>query len=163
MLLFYYNYLETKGNYYYKNNKCYWTDDVSLLDALSYKMYMDLYADYSYCDKRYINNLKQCQGNRFVLCGELIHGLFSAIMSIIILYFFFNKFDNIYIYLSSIVFSSIQLALIIWYLVTIFIEKKYVTNEKEWLPPILWNVPWVIIPTYIIYYSINTILMTNSS
>jgi len=158
LLLFYYQYLETKGEYYYTNDKCYWTDDTPIFDMFSYKMYMDLYADYSYCDKRYINNLDKCAGNRFVLTGEIIHGIFSAIFSIIILYFFFAKFDDIYIYLSSIIFSSIQFALIIWYLATIFIEKKFVVNDKEWLPPILWNVPWVIVPIYIIFESVRMII-----
>jgi len=163
MLIFYYQYLESKGKSYYDNNTCYWSENVSIFDMFSYKMYMDLYADYSYCDKRYANNLTTCPGNRFVLTGEIIHGLFSAIMSIIILYFFFAKYDDIYIYLSSIIFSSIQFAMIIWYLTTIFIEKKFVVNDKEWMPPILWNVPWIIIPLYIIFQSVYIIISPSSS
>ena len=158
MLLFYYKYVEKKGNYYYENNKCYWTSDVSISDAFSYKMYMDIYADYSYCDKRYIKNLIKNEGNRFVLSAEIIHGIFAAIFSIIILTLFFTNSHKIYIYLSSIIFSSIQFGLIIWYLTTLFMERIFVKNEKEWLPPILWNVPWVLIPIYIIYYSCKIII-----
>jgi hypothetical protein len=161
MLLFYYKYLENKGTYYYDENKCYWNEDNSLSDIFSYKMYMDLYADYSLSDKRYCDNLEKKEGCRFVLQGELIHGLFCFIMSAIIMYFYFFDFNNLSIYLSSIVFSSIQFALIVWYLSTVFVEMYYVKNEKLWWYPLLWNVPWVIIPPYIIYAAIKEITSSN--
>ena len=161
MLLVYYKYLETKGNYYYDENKCYWNEENSVCDIFSYKMYMDLYADYSLSDKRYCDNLIRNEGCRFVLQGEIIHGLFCFIMSIIIMYFYFFDFNKLYIYLSSIVFSSIQFALITWYLVTVFVEMYFVKNEKLWWCPLLWNVPWVIVPQYIIYFAIKEIVKNN--
>jgi hypothetical protein len=75
-------------------------------------------------------------------------------MTTIILYFYFFKFDEVYIYLSAIVFSAVQFALIIWYLASVFMEMKYIKNDQFWPYPLLWNVPWVIVPLYIIYYSI---------
>ena len=58
LLLFYYEYLENKGKGYYKNNNCYWLEDNNVSDMFSYKMYMDLYADYSLSDKRYCRKIK---------------------------------------------------------------------------------------------------------
>lgn len=158
MLIFYYTYLENRGNYYYDENKCYWNEEKPLSDMLSYKLYMDLYADYSLSDKRYCDNLINKEGCRFVLQGELIHGLFCFIMTIIIMYFYFFDFNKLYIYLSSIVFSSIQFAMIVWYLSTVFVEMYFVKNDKFWWCPLLWNVPWVIIPPYIIYAAIKAIV-----
>ena len=158
MLLFQYKYLEKKGNYYYDENKCYWNEENSLSDIFSCKMYMDLYADYSLSDKRYCDNLVENGGCRFVLQGELIHGLFCVIMSLIIMYFYLFDYNKLYIYLSSIVFSSIQFAMIVWYLSTVFVEMYFVKNDKFWWYPLLWNVPWVIIPPYIIYESIKEII-----
>lgn len=152
LLIYYYEYLETRGKKYYAENKCYWSEDNNLLDIFSYKLYMDLYADYSLCDKRYCENMRTSEGNRFVFLGEVIHGIFCIIMTTIILYFYFIDFNEVYIYLSSIIFSAIQFALIVWYLASIFYEMKFVKNELVWYPPLLWNVPWVIIPLYIIYY-----------
>jgi hypothetical protein len=154
MLLFYNEYLEIKGKQYYKDNNCYWLENNSIFDVFSYKMYMDLYADYSLSDKRYCENIYTNEGNRFVLLGEIIHGLFCIIMTTIILYFYFFKFNELYIYLSAIIFSAVQFALIIWYLASVFMEMKYIKNDQFWPYPLLWNVPWVIVPLYIIYYSI---------
>ena len=157
MLLFYYEYLEEKGKQYYKEKKCYWFEDNSIWDIFSYKMYMDLYADYSLSDKRYCDNLNKNEGARFVLTGEVIHGLFCILFAPIILYFFVN-YNELNIYLSSIIFVAIQFALIVWYLVSVFLEMKFVKNENFWWPPLLWNVPWVIIPPYVVYYCINELL-----
>jgi len=158
MLLFNMNYLENKSKYYYTDNKCYWNDNVSISDALSYKMYMDLYADYSLSDKRYGQNISTNEGCRFVMIGEIVHGIFCFIMSFIIMYFFFIDYNKLSIYISSIIFMGIQFALIVWYLVSVFIEMIYVKNESFWWPPLLWNLPWVIVPIYIIYGS-NTEIM----
>ncbi len=162
MLLVYYKYLENKGAYYYDENKCYWDEDNSISDMFSYKMYMDLYADYSLSDKRYCDNLIQKEGCRFVLQGELIHGLFCFIISAIIMYFYFFDFNKLYIYLSSIVFSSIQFAMITWYLSTVFVEMYFVKNDQFWWYPLLWNVPWIIVPPYIIYTAIKAIVKKSS-
>ena len=121
------------------------------MDILTYKLYMNLYADYSLCDKRYCQHISN-EGNRFVLLGEITHGAFCLIMTTIILYFYFINYNELYIYLSALVFSAIQFALIIWYLASVFVEMKFVKNEQFWSPPLLWNVPWIIIPLYIIYY-----------
>ena len=157
MLLFYYDYLENKGKMYYKEKLCYWLENNSIWDIFSYKMYMDLYADYSLSDKRYCENVEKVEGSRFVLTGEVIHGIFCIIMAPIILYWFFN-YNEVNIYLSSIVFVSIQFALIVWYLVSVFVEMKFVKNKDFWAPPLLWNVPWVIIPPYVVYYAVEEIL-----
>jgi len=154
MLLFKYEYLENKGKHYYANKNCYWSEHNSVYDMFSYKMYMDLYADYSLCDKRYCENISNNEGNRFVLLGEIIHSLFCIVMTTIILYFYFFNFNELYIYLSAIIFSAIQFALIVWYLASVFLEMKFVNNEQFWFPPLLWNLPWVIIPLYIIYYGL---------
>ena len=160
MLLFYYEYLENKGKQYYKDKLCYWLENNSIWDMFSYKMYMDLYADYSLSDKRYCENLNTDQGSRFVLTGEVIHGIFCIIMAPIILYNFFN-FNELYIYLSAIIFVSIQFALIVWYLTSVFLEMNFVKNADFWAPPLLWNVPWVIVPLYVIYYGIKEIVGKN--
>lgn len=153
MLPFNLDYLETKGKQYYADNSCYWTDNTAqLTDMFSSKMYMDLYADYSLCDKRYCENVKTNEGCRFVLTGEIIHGLFCIIMVAIIMYLFFTKANPMYIYLASFLFSGIQFAMIVWYLVSVAVEKYYVKNDQFWWPPLLWNVPWVIVPLYICYY-----------
>jgi len=154
LLLFHYSYLEKKGKYYYEESKCYWLEDNKINDIFSYKMYMDLYADYSLSDKRYCENFVLDEGNRFVLLGEVIHGFFCVIMTSIILYLFFFNYNEIYIYISSIIFSSIQFAIIIWYLASVFLEMKYKKNEQFWPYPLLWNVPWIILPLYIIYHGI---------
>jgi hypothetical protein len=156
LLLFYYEYLQNKGKYYYKNNNCYWSEDNSILDMFSYKMYMDLYADYSLCDKRYCKKIIN-QGSRFVILGELTHGFFCLLLAPIILYYFIN-FNELYIYLLSIIFVAIQFGLIIWYLASVFVEMYFVKNDKFWCPPLLWNVPWVIVPLYVIYYGIIEII-----
>ena len=151
LLLFYYEYLEKKGKQFYNDNTCFWHEDTNPMDILTYKLYMNLYADYSLCDKRYCEHISN-EGNRFVLLGEITHGAFCLIMTTIILYFYFINYNELYIYLSAIVFSAIQFALIIWYLASVFVEMKFVKNEQFWSPPLLWNVPWIIIPLYIIYY-----------
>jgi len=162
MLLFYYDYLEKKGKYYYDKDMCYWTEDASPKDAFSYKMYMDLYADYSLSDKRYCGNFKENEGARFVLTGEVIHGLFCIVMSAIILYLYFVN-NKTAIYIAAILFSGIQFALIIWYLSSVFLEHIYNKNEKFWWYPLLWNVPWIIVPLYIIYYAFIEIMKIPSN
>ena len=165
LLIFHHSYLSDKGEYYYKEKKCFWTEDGhSIKDIFSYTMYMDLYADYSYCDKRYCKRVKNDEGCRFVLSGEIIHGLFSGIMSFIILYLFFSSgsFDSKIreksIYLSAIVFSSIQFAIIVWYCTTIWFETFFVKNDQVWWFPFFWNVPWFILPGFIIYFSFKKLL-----
>ena len=158
MLIFNHTYLSEKGTYYYENNMCHWTEDNSILDAFSSKLYMDLYADYSLCDKRYSNRLDKDNGCRFVLLGEIIHGLFCIIMCTIIMFFYFFNFNELYIYISAIIFSGIQFAMIIWYLSTIFMEMAFVKNEQFWWFPLLWNVPWIILPLYITYYGVKEIV-----
>jgi hypothetical protein len=153
MILFSFTYLENKSNYYYSNNKCYWNEVNSIYDMFSNKMYMDLYADYSLSDKRYSENIINSEGSRFVYIGEVVHGSFCIIMSCIIMYLFFFNFNIKSIYLFSLIYSSIQFALITWYLVSVFIEMKYKQNDKFWWPPLLWNVLWIIFPLYIIYFS----------
>jgi hypothetical protein len=157
LLFYYYNYLEKKGKKYYEEKKCYWLENNEFSDMFSYKMYMDLYADYSLADRRYCENINNNEGNRFVLLGEIIHGFFCIIMTSVILYYFFN-FDELYIYIYAIIFSAIQFAMIIWYLATVFFEMKYIKNEGFWSLPLLWNVPWIIVPLYIMYYSIPKIV-----
>jgi hypothetical protein len=122
---------------------------------------MDLYADYSLSDKRYCESTTN-EGFRFVATGEVIHGLFCFLMSSIVLYFYFFNFNELYIYLSAIIYSAIQFALITWYLSSTFLEMKFCENDKFWFPPLLWNVPWVIIPLYIIYESIKKIIQPTS-
>ena len=114
LLLFYHEYLHKKGQYYYKKNICYWNEDNKISDMFSYKMYMDLYADYSLSDKRYCKKITN-KGNRFVLLGELTHGFFCFLFAPIIFYYFIH-FDELYIYLYSIMFVAIQFGLIIWYI-----------------------------------------------
>ena len=160
LLLFYYEYLENKGKGYYKNNNCYWLEDNNVSDMFSYKMYMDLYADYSLSDKRYCRKIKN-QGNRFVLLGEITHGFFCFLFAPIIFYYFIN-FDELYIYLYSIIFVAIQFALIIWYLGSVCVEMCFVQNKQFWYPPLLWNVPWVVVPLYVIYYGIKEIVKMRS-
>ena len=157
LLIYYYDYLEGKGKKYYEEKKCYWLEHTNVSDMFSYKMYMDLYADYSLADKRYCENIAVNEGNRFVLLGEIIHGFFCIIMTSIILYYFIH-FNELYIYIYAILFSGIQFAMIIWYLATVFFEMKYIKNEGFWSLPLLWNVPWIIVPLYIIYYSIPKIV-----
>ena len=156
LLLFYYEYLENKGKHYYKHNTCYWLEDNSIFDMFSYKMYMDLYADYSLSDKRYCEKITN-EGNRFVLQGELVHGAFCILLTPFIFYHFIN-FNELYIYLYAIIFVSIQFALIVWYLSSVFVEMRFVENKQFWAPPLLWNVPWIIIPLYVIYYGIAEII-----
>jgi len=151
MLLFHNKYLEKKGNYYYDNNSCYWNENQNIMDMFTYKMYMDLYADYSLCDKRYCQNMVKNEGFRFVFLGEIIHGFFCIIMSMIIMYFYFVQFNELYIYLFAIIFTSSQFALILWYLTSVFLEMNYVENTGFVPYPLLWNVPWVILPLYVIY------------
>ena len=158
MLLFNMTYLENKGKSYYHDNKCYWLDDISMTDMFSSKMYMDLYADYSLSDKRYCHNVNNIPCSRFVLSGEVVHGIFCLMLAPIILYLFCIKSPEINIFLTSIIFSSVQFAIIIWYLSTVFIEMNFVKNDKFWWPPLLWNVPWVIIPIYIIYNSFRKLI-----
>ena len=158
LILVYYKYLEQKGKHYYETNTCYWNDSsVKLLDCFTGIMYMDLYADYSLSDKRYCESTVN-EGFRFVATGEVIHGIFCFIMSSIILYFYFFNFNEVYIYLSAIIYSAIQFALITWYLSSTFLEMFFCKNDKFWFPPLLWNVPWIIIPLYIIYESIKILL-----
>ena len=155
LLLFYYDYLQKKGKEYYKNKTNYWLEDNDILDMFSYKMYMDLYADYSLSDKRYCENFTN-QGSRFVILGELVHGFFCMLFTSIIFYYFIY-FDELYIYLYSIIFVAIQFALITWYLGSVAVEMFFVPNKQFWYPPLFWNVPWVIIPLYIIYFGIKKI------
>jgi hypothetical protein len=155
MLLFYSTYMQDKGKEYYKDNTCYWTENKDITDMLSYKMYMELYSDYSLSDKRYCKRI-QNQGSRFVLLGELTHGAF-CILFVPIIFYYFIHFNELYIYLYSIIFVAIQFALIIWYLASVFVEMYFVKNDKFWFPPLLWNVPWVLVPIYVIYYSIKEI------
>jgi hypothetical protein len=160
MLIFKHSYLQEKSEYYYKNSSCYWNENNDVMDIFSWKMYIDLYADYSLCDKRYGESLQNNEGCRFVLMGEIIHGIFSIIMSVIILYFYFFNFNEFYIYTFSILFSSVQFALIVWYLTSVFFEMYFVKNDKFWCYPLLWNVPWIIIPVYIFYYAIMELNIT---
>jgi hypothetical protein len=153
MILFSFKYLENKSKYYYINNKCYWNEKNSIYDMFSNKMYMDLYADYSLSDKRYSENIANSEGGRFVYIGEVVHGSFCIVMSCIIMYLFFFNFNKKSIYLFSIINSSIQIALITWYLVSVFIELQYNKNNKFWWPPLLWNILWIIFPLYIMYFS----------
>jgi hypothetical protein len=55
-------------------------------------------------------------------------------------------------------FSGIQFAMIIWYLATIFMEMAFVKNEQFWWFPLLWNVPWIIVPLYVTYYGVKEII-----
>ena len=149
MLLFKHSYVSEKGEKYYDTNTCYWSEQNSILDAFSTKMYMDLYADYSFCDKRYSNPLFTDNGCRFVMLGEIVHGAFCLLLCPVILYFF-SKGNDRSVYLFALVLCAIQFALIVWYLATVFLEMVFVKNKKFWFPPLLWNVPWVIVPLYII-------------
>ena len=153
MLFFCSDYLENKGKEYYAENKCYWTEDNSICDAFSYKMYMNLYADYSLSDKRYCENFKTDEGNRFVFLGEVIHGFFCIFMAAVIFYFFLCRYNETHIYLAAIIFSAIQFALITWYMVSVFLEMGYKKNDQFFAYPLLWNVPWFVVPLYIIYYA----------
>jgi len=157
LLWMHYDYVEKRGKEYYKNKTCYWSENINISDMFSHKMYMDLYADYSLSDKRYCENIDKNEGNRFVLTGEILHGFFCLIMVPIVLYYFIN-FNELYIYIYAIIFSVIQFTMIAWYLTTVYMEMKYVTNDGFWWFPLLWNVPWVIFPPYMIYYSIQKIV-----
>jgi hypothetical protein len=158
LLLFYHDYVAEQGTYYYNENKCYWTEEVSWTDMFSHKMYMDLYADYSYCDKRYSNVLKDCQGCRTVMTGEIIHGVFSLVLASWIVYLFSVGAHELHVILTSLVFSGAQLGIIVWYLSTIAIETQFVRNDKVWWPPCLWNVPWVVVPTSIVWQTSQHLL-----
>ena len=149
LLLVYYKYVHEKSEEYYKMNTCYWTENVNIVDMFSYKMYMDLYADYSLADKRY-GKVIENEGCRFVISGEEAHAFFCILFVPFILYYFVF-FDKIKIYIFSLMLSVSQLSIITWYLSTVFIELYFVENKQFWFPPLLWNVPWVIIPMYIIY------------
>jgi hypothetical protein len=161
LLLFYNEYMQDKGKEYYKNKTCYWLEDKNISEMFTYKMYMELYSDYSLCDKRYCKRIKN-QGSRFVLLGELTHGLFCILFTPIIFYYFIN-FNELYIYVYSIIFVAIQFALIFWYLASVFVEMYFVKNEKFWFPPLNWNVPWVVVPLYVIYYSIKEVVKIKQS
>jgi hypothetical protein len=145
--------MQEKSEENYKNKTCYWTETVSYLDMFSYKMYMDLYADYSLADKRYGKKIDN-EGCRVVISGEETHAFFCILFVPIIMYYFIY-FNETNVYLYSLMFVATQFAIIIWYLATVFIEMYFVTNEQFWFPPLLWNVPWVIIPIYVMYYIVQ--------
>ena len=149
ILLVYYKYVHEKSEEYYRTNTCYWTENVNVVDMFSYKLYMDLYADYSLADKRY-GKIIENVGCRFVISGEEAHAFFCMLFVPIILYYFVF-FDEIKIYLFSLMLSVSQFSIIVWYLSTVCIELYFVENKQFWFPPLLWNVPWVILPIYIVY------------
>ena len=156
MLIFHYDYMCRKGKYYKKKKKCFWNEDGKCLgDMLSSKMYMELYSDYSLADCKYRKNVGH-DGFHFVLFGELWHGFFSGILSILILYFLYMAPESRHYLLSFFTLGVVQLTMIIWYvspvILELFIEKSGNHWSKWWWPPFLWNMPWFIIPPMLIYY-----------
>jgi hypothetical protein len=143
LLLFYPTYMQQKSEEYYTNKTCYWTENVSYLDMFSYKMYMDLYADYSLADKRYGKKIEN-EGYRVVISGEETHA-FLCILFVPIIIYYFIYFNETNVYLYALMFVATQFAIITWYLATVCIEMYFVKNEQFWFPPLLWNVPWVIV------------------
>jgi hypothetical protein len=149
MLFFRHGYLSGKGQSYYAQGKCYWTEDVDWRDMVSTKMYMDIYADYSLCDRRYCEWFDKDTGCRFVLLGEVVHGIFCLALAPFILL----SRDERRTYKLALAFAAVQFALIVWYVASIFLEKHFVRNEKFWWPPLLWNLPWFVLPPYMAYHA----------
>jgi len=155
MLPFNFDVMCKKGDYYYDNNKCYWTEkDKTLNDMFCCKMYMELYSDYSLSDCKYRKNLGQ-DGFHFVMFGELYHGLFSGICSVFLLYYLFTDKTSRKFFLSIFTLGVIQLTMIIWYASTVILElfiKESGNHLSKWCaPPFLWNAPWFIIPPILIF------------
>ena len=163
MFLFNYDYVCKKGNYYFDEYKCYWTDIVPLKDMFSNKMYLDLYSDYSLADYKYRQNIGD-PGFHFVYFGEIYHGIFAGIMSFFVLYFHYINIDRKKYLLSVLLLAVIQLVMITWYMspamLELFIKDNSNHYSKTWWPPYLWNVPWFIIPILMIKYSLNTLFDT---
>jgi hypothetical protein len=162
MLPFNYKYMCEKGQYYADNNKCYWSEDKkSLKDMICSKMYMELYSDYSLADFKYRQNLGD-SGFHFVMFGELWHGAFSGLFSILTLYFLYTAKESKKFILSYFTLGIIQLTMIIWYvsptILELFIEGSGNHISKWWWPPFMWNLPWFIIPPIMIYEGAKKIL-----
>jgi len=167
MLMFKSNYVCEKGKQYYDNGTCYWSEkDIRFSDMFSSKMYMDLYADYSLGDAKYRQNFGD-SGFHFVMFGEIWHGIFAGLMSMLVLYYNYTSPETNFFYLSVLCLGLIQLIMIIWYIspcvLELFIETSINHSSKCWKPPLLWNLPWFIIPPILIYFGANNILYPSST
>lgn len=161
MFMIKYKYVCDKGNYYYNTNNCYWNEKVGLYDMFSDKMYMDLYADYSLADYKYRQNMND-SGFHFVYFGEIWHGIFAGFLSILVLYFKFFSINNKNYQLAYFTLGITQLVMITWYMspaiLELFLENNQNHWTKTWWPPYLWNVPWFILPSILIYYGTKNFL-----
>jgi hypothetical protein len=158
-------YVCEKGKEYYNNNTCLWSEKgYSLTSIFDKTLYMNAYADYSLADSKYRkgytkSNETSSHSFRCVMLGEMIHGVFSFIFSVLVLYNIFIGGSNAHKNLHILLLGATQFALICWYQSTVFWDmldkdsENYYLNEKWWWPPLLWNLPWFIFPPYLIYYS----------
>ena len=161
MFMYNYNYVCDKGGEYFKNKKCYWTEKVNLSDMFSDKMYLDLYADYSLADYKYRQNMND-SGFHFVYFGEIWHGIFAGLLSILVIYYkFFNNNLKKY-HLSYFTLGITQLVMIIWYMspaiLELFLQDHQNNLSNTFWPPHLWNVPWFILPSILIYNGLINII-----
>lgn len=163
MLIFHYKYMCKKGEEYYNENKCFGYEERNIKDMFSYKMYMDLYGDYSLSDSKYRKNIGK-DGFHFVLFGEIWHGIFSGILAITSLYYLYTKEDSKELFLSIFTMGIIQLTMIIWYVSPVFLELFIEESDnyisKWWWAPFLWNVPWFIFPPIMIYHGAKNLLIS---
>jgi hypothetical protein len=162
LLPFNYEYMCKKGHEYHKDRTCFGLEDgKSLTDMLSPKMYMDLYADYSLSDCKYRKGFGH-DGFHFVLFGELWHGAFSAIGSILTLYYLYTDPGSKRFFLSAFSTGLVQLTMIIWYVSPVFLELFIEDSgnhiSKWWWPPFLWNAPWFVLPPLLIFWGAKGIL-----
>jgi hypothetical protein len=162
ILMFKSDYVCDKGQQYMDANTCYWSEnDINLSDMFSTKMYMDLYADYSLGDAKYRQNYGD-SGFHFVMFGEILHGIFAGLLSILTLYYYYTAPDTNFFYLSVLCLGLTQLVMIIWYIspciLEFFVETSINHSSKCWTPPLLLNLPWFIIPPILIRFGATNIL-----
>lgn len=162
-------YVCDKGRDYYNNNKCMWSQsDYNISDIFNKHLYMDAYADYSLADSKYRHGYNDKNPDetgshsfRCVMLGEIIHGIFSFIFSVLVIYNIFIGGSDNHKYLNILLLGAAQFSLICWYQSTVFWDmfdknsENYYLNKKWWWPPLLWNLPWFIFPPYLVYYSYN--------
>ena len=138
-------------------------EKVELYDMFSDKMYMDLYADYSLADYKYRQNMND-SGFHFAYFGEIWHGIFAGFFSILVIYFKFFNLDNKKYHLAYFTLGITQLVMITWYIspaiLELFLENNQNHWTKTWWPPYLWNLPWFILPSILIYHGTKNILST---
>lgn len=162
ILMFKSDYVCEKGQKYFDTNTCYWSEnDISLSEMFSTKMYMDLYADYSMGDAKYRQNFGD-SGFHFVMFGEIWHGIFSGLLSILTLYYYHTAPATNFFYLPVLCLGLTQLVMIIWYIspciLELFIETSINHSSKCWTPPLWLNLPWFIIPPILIHFGASNIL-----